>query len=135
MPLAAADLIAPNGPIGPTLFPGEGSNELAARIDGYLASAYADSRVTALDNDGTRDRGARALALYTAFTDVYIRMSAEPLTVNIAEKGSHGYSAAQLQNMKNLAAGFLAELEDLIPIETADVVVRGTKSVKNVFVF
>lgn len=128
-------LLSPNGPIDPKLFPGEESNVLAARLERYVENAYDDERVAALTPDAVKDKGARALALSTAFNDVYIRMSAEPLTVSLgSEKGSHGYSAAQLQNIKAIADGYLAELEDLVPT-TSDAVVAGTMGVRNTFVW
>jgi hypothetical protein len=131
--IAAASLLAPSGPITPALFPGEDSLALTARLEGYLASAYGDSRVSPLTPDATKDKGARAFALYTAFTDVYIRMNAEANAVNVTEKGSTTYTDKQRENMLAIAAGYLADLDDLIAVPAGDAIVRGTQSVPTRF--
>jgi hypothetical protein len=133
VPIAAASLLSPAGPITPTLFPGEDSLALTARLSGYLTAAYDDARVAPLTPDTTKDKGARALALSTAFTDVYIRMNAEANAVNVTEKGSTTYTDKQRENIKALADGYLAELDDLIVVPAGDAVVRGTTSVPTRF--
>lgn len=115
MPVVADDLMAPNGPVDTFLFPKTGRRQIAARLTQYLANAYADARVVALASDTTRsDRLARAWALYQVYTAVVDRMSAQPLTVAVTEKGSSTYSSAQIQNMKDRAAQYLAEFEGLL---------------------
>ena len=133
MPITAASLLSPSGPITPTLFPGEDSLALTARLSGYITAAYGDARVSGLADDATKDKGARALALATAFTDVFIRMNAEANAVNVTEKGSTTYTDKQRENIKALADGYLAELDDLIAVPAGDAIVRGTQSVPTRF--
>ncbi len=120
MTIDASALITPNGPITAVLFPGTNgdSKQLEALVTAFLANAYADARVVAVtDDDAKKDRMAKALALYTAYDAVYQRMVAEPLTVTQAEKGSHGYSTAQIEAMKEIRDGYLAAFEDELPVE------------------
>ncbi len=132
--LDSTTLLAPQGPLTPTLFPGDDVNALKARADAYVTSAYVDSRVVDIVDATTKDKAAKALALYSAFMAVYIRMTAEPINVNIAEKGTTTYSTAQLANIKAIADGYLAELESLVePDGTA--VDAGTLSISNRFVW
>jgi hypothetical protein len=130
MPILPTDLLEPGGPITPKLFPGEQSNVLSVRLQGYIDRALSDSRV-AVAAGSTQDQMARALALHFAFTDVYIRMSAEPMTLNVAEKGGHGYTAEQIRNMRGLADKYLDDLLGFLPGTTA--VRPGTMAVPNVF--
>lgn len=98
-------LLAPEGPITPLLFPGEGVTELKVRLQAYIDNA--SLRPEVVSGDPARVDGMMiAYALYTAFTDVYIRLSAQPLTINVTEKGGHGYSAEQLRNFKALASKY-----------------------------
>jgi hypothetical protein len=123
-------LLAPVGPITPLLFPGEGVNELTARVQQYLNNAAARPEVLAAPADRT-DHMVTADALAVAFTDVYIRMSAQPMTLAVAEKGSHGYSNEQIRNMRDLAAKYRADFEALIilPGVTRPGITPGTRSV------
>lgn len=120
--LDSATLLQPAGPIDPKLFPGEGRKALGIRLEAYVDRAYLEPRVADMDVDtednvALQDRAARAYALYLAFMDVYTRMLTEPVTVAIAEKGSHGYTMAQINAMKALADGYLVEFEGLVPFE------------------
>lgn len=120
MALTFEDLRTPAGPITQKLFPGTNKSALNAILAGYIVRAQADSRVMNEPDDAKKDPIARAMALHYAFTDVVVRMSAEPLTMTIAEKGSHGYSTEQIRNMRALADQFLAEAEGLMtPTSTA----------------
>ena len=98
MPVVASDLMAPNGPVD-VLFPKEGRRQMLQRLTQYLANGYADSRVATLASDlsPVRQAGPR-LGVVSAHTAVADRMSAQPLTVAVTEKGSSTYSAAQIQN-------------------------------------
>ena len=113
MAVLAVDLLAPNGPLDAKLFPGLASNELSALIDGYILSASQDPYVL-VANPAIVDRMTRFRALEYAFIAVHVRMSAEPATVAVTEKGSHAYSTEQLRNIKELALGFRRQFEDLI---------------------
>lgn len=132
MAVIAEDLLEPNGPLNAKLFPGEQSNVLALRLAGYLTRAGNDPRVVAEPDATKQDPMTRALALYYAFTDVYVRMSAEPLTLSVTEKGSHGYSAEQIRNMRGLADRYYAEMLGLMTVSTTTTR-PGTMPVRNVF--
>jgi hypothetical protein len=131
MAILPAQLLAPEGPITPLLFPGEGVNELSARLQAYLDNAALRAEVVAAPAPA-QDGLINAYALYTAFTDVYIRMSAQPLTITVTEKGGHGYSAEQIRNMKALATkywdDFVSLQEVTVPL-TSPGISPGTRSV------
>lgn len=109
--------MAPNGPVEAFLFPKEGLRAIAARLTQYLKNGYEDPRVAPLSDDLQRyDKLARAWALYQVYRAVYTRMSAQPLTVAVTEKGSSGYSSEQIRNMKAIADGYLAEFDGLLVV-------------------
>lgn len=115
--LTADDLIEPNGPIEIGLFLGEVNDSIAlgARVTAYLAQAYVDSRVVAAAADtNVQNRKAKAFVLYTAYMAAYRLMLRSPLTVNVNEKGSHGYSTKQIDAMKQLADDQLEIVEEPI---------------------
>lgn len=131
MAITTASLLEPEGPITFKLFPGEQSNVLTVRLQGYIDRALLDSRVVAQPDPTKVDPMTRALALYYAFTDVYVRMSAEPMTLSVTEKGSHGYSAEQIRNMRGLADRYLAEMIGFLPVSVG--IRPGTVAVPNKF--
>jgi hypothetical protein len=53
--------------------------------------------------------------------------------VNVTEKGSTTYTDKQRENMLAIAAGYLADLDDLIAVPAGDAIVRGTQSVPTRF--
>lgn len=118
MPVAPADLLAPKGPVTTTLFPGEGVPELTVRLQQYIDNGEADSRVAAMPAD-QQDALVRNYALYQVFRDVHIRMTAEPLTVSVTDKGGHGYSTEQIKSMKELRDRFLGDFEAGLVVEEA----------------
>lgn len=118
MPIIPDALLDPAGPVTPSLFPGEGVNELRVRLQQYIDNATAEEAVVAAPAD-RQDGMVRAHSLMQVFTAVYIRLSTEPLTVTVTEKGGHGYSAEQIRNMRDLAAKYRADYEGLIvPVGT-----------------
>lgn len=133
--LTAADLIEPTGPLTTTLFPGDDAHALSTRAEAYIAAAAGDSRVAAIiaADASKADAATRAYALWRAYTAAWQRMSLEPITVNVQEKGSHGYSTAQLANIKALADGYVADLEAMVPAPTTESVPLGTTAVANQF--
>lgn len=114
--LTASDLMAPAGPVESFLFPEEDSNQLPDRLNGYLANAYVDARVAAFP-DATQNSMAKAYALWQVYTAVYTRLSAMPITVTVAEKGGHGYSAEQIRNFRDLANKYLADFNGMLIVE------------------
>jgi hypothetical protein len=123
MAVAAAALIEPTGPLTTSLFPGEDGNALAVRVDAYLTAALTDPRVAAIiAADGTKTDAAKtAYALFRAYSAVVQRMNSEPLTVNVTEKGGHGYSTAQIGAMQQLADKYDAALDALLPVASQPV--------------
>jgi hypothetical protein len=113
MAVAPDDLKAPVGPVDAKLFPGIASTALSDILAAYIANAEQEPAVLAAPAD-RQDPMVRSHALYQAFTAVYIRMSAEPMTVTVTEKGGHGYSVEQIKNMRALADKYLSDFNALI---------------------
>lgn len=117
--LTAADLLSPTGPVESFLFPEEDSNVLEARLTQYLANAYADERVAAQQDDVRKNGLARNWALNLVYTAVYTRLSSEPATLTVTEKGGHGYSTEQIRNIKSLADKYWNDFLGLLVIPPA----------------
>lgn len=114
------ELLAPHGPLSPTLFPKTPENVLAISVEHWLNTAYAQSAVADETNETLKNRMAKAYALYLAFTSVADRMAGEPLDVSVTEKGSHGYDMKQIEYMQQRAASYLDEFNGLVPVPTFD---------------
>lgn len=135
MSIVAADLLQPNGPVTAKLFPGLSKTKLTTQLTAYIARAAADSRVVDETNATKKDPITRALALYYTFNDVYIRMSAEPISVNVTEKGSTGYNMAQIDNMRALAQGYLDEAIGLVTVAISTTRSTSNAAIPNRFTF
>lgn len=135
MAVAPTDLIRPLGPVTPELFPGTPSNKLETDLAEYIARAEADERVVNEPNTAKTDRLVRALALYFIFDDVFIAMNARPLTVQVTEKGGHGYSTEQIRNTRAMRDGFLQEFTGLLTPSVTGVSKKSNAAVPNVFTF
>lgn len=133
MALTAEDLLQPKGPLDSKLFPGLESRDLATRLNQYLSNGYNDERVAAQTDLARKDQLARAYALYQAFGAVVIRLSAEPVSVSVTEKGGHAYSGDQIKNFKELAAKYYNDFLGLLVIEGSvpPTQLPGSVSVKN----
>lgn len=107
-------LLAPSGPVTPELFPGVPSNILRINLQNYLNRAFADPRLTSETDSSKYPAMGRTLALYYVFWDVYIRMNAQPKNLTVTDKGGHGYDIQQINNMRALAEGYLAEFSGLM---------------------
>lgn len=131
--LTSADLLSPKGPLDGSLFPGEQSNVLEGRLNEYLSAGYNDERVAAQPDSTRRDQLAMAYALNKAFTQVYIRLSANPLSITETEKGSHAYSSAQIENFNKLATKYWSDFLGLLAIDSGErsTNLPGTVSVRN----
>lgn len=112
--LTALDVIAPNGPVDGGLYPETASNVFTARVQGYMDKAYADERIAAQTDAVRRDNLARAYTLATVYDDVVSRMSTQPLTVTITDKGSSGFSAEQIKSVRDIAAKYWADFNGLL---------------------
>lgn len=128
--LTATDLLSPVGPVDASLFPGEASNVLEARLDQYLQNGYSDERVDAQTDATRKDNLARVYALYQTFNAVYIRMNASPTTLAVTEKGSHTYSYEQIRGMKQMADKYLSDFNALLVVspDTPSSQLPGTRS-------
>jgi hypothetical protein len=121
--LDSSSLLARRGPVTIALLAGDapagtfGRNEALAALAEYVTAAYADGRVAAIDDEATKDKAARAYALWQIYNDAYVAMLNRPASLTVAEKGSHAYSTAQLEGMKNLADRYQQEFEGLLPDE------------------
>lgn len=115
MALLPDSFVSPKGPLTTVLFPDTELRDLLVKLGGFIELAGADARVAAQTDPGLTDRLTRAYVLGTAYDEVTQRMIAEPLTVNVgAEKGSHGYSAKQIEMMAALAAKYWKEFDVLL---------------------
>jgi len=113
MAISSADLIAPVGLVEASLFPGEASNVMAERLDGYLDEGY--TRATAAEADeANHDEAAKQWAYHRAFLQVYLRLSANPSQVDVDGKGSHQYLISQINNFKNLSDDALRAHQGLL---------------------
>jgi hypothetical protein len=113
MAVVAVDLLAPNGPLDSVLFPGMESRDVETLIGGYILSAAQDPYVLVADPT-VQDLMTRYRALEYAFTAVHVRMSSEPASITVTEKGGHAYSTEQLRNIKELALSYRKQFEALI---------------------
>ncbi len=120
MGLTADNLRVPNGPITQVLFPGKTIEEVDDDLLGYIERAKSDSRVANEPDAARKTPITKALALSFVFSDIFIRLNAEPLNVNLTDKGGHGYSMEQIQNFEVLAEKYLDEAVALLtPISTS----------------
>lgn len=133
--ITPVDLRIPNGPVTQNLFPNEQGNVIDTRLQGYLDRAYADPRLTTEPDTAKHDRMARALALSFIFFDVFVRMSAEPATMQVAEKGGHGYDMEQIENMRTISEQYLQEFVGLLSPATNTNVGTPNRAVRNVYSF
>lgn len=133
MPVVATDLMSPAGPVEAYLFPGEDSNVIEARLSGYLQAGYDDERVAAQTDAALKDKLVRPYALARVYSAVLERLSAQPATVQVTEKGGHGYSTEQIKTFKDLAAKYERDFLGLliIPPMVPPSQLPGSMSVRN----
>lgn len=120
--ILASSLIAPNGPIALTMFPGVDRVALETLVTARIATVYDDARIDDGENDAaTQDKLARPLAIYTVLIeDVYPRMLVEPNSVKNDEKGASAYTDKQRADFLAWANGYLDQFTDLLPPEDQD---------------
>lgn len=120
MAVTPADLLAPNGMLESSLFPGEDPASLETRLNTYIVEAAART-----DNDAA----VKAWAYHRAFLAVYIRLTSKPASVEFEDQGSHSYLITQIENVYRLSQEYRDEYDRLVAAE-ADVVGRnaGTTS-------
>lgn len=116
MPVAASDLRAPKGDIEDSLFPGESSTAISARLQGYLDEGYTKAGEEAVAS-ADQDAAAKAWAYHRAYRAIYVRLTSNPSTISLNDQGSSSFLVTQIENMKQLADGALAVFWELVPEE------------------
>jgi hypothetical protein len=115
MAVEPVDLKEPQGSLNTTvLFPGETAEQVDARLTAYIAEAVAKGSP---DDDATR-----AWTYHRAFNAVYIRMSANPVSVTANEEGGHRFGEDQAKRFLELSQHYLAIWTSLlveVPIRAA----------------
>jgi hypothetical protein len=120
MALDPASLLARRGPVTIALLAGDadpksfGKKEALAALTDYIAAANADERVAAVADETIRDKAARAFVLWQVYNDAYVGMLNRPASVTVTDKGSHGYTAAQIAGMKAIADDYQSQLETIL---------------------
>lgn len=118
MAVLPVDLLKPKGHLAPALFPGVPVNRLKVEVQEYIDQGQA--KVDADSVSGANaDAAVRAWAYHLAFEAAFVAANARPLTVSITEKGSHGYSAAQIANLKALSEKWEGRYDALLPAPLA----------------
>jgi hypothetical protein len=91
---------------------------LGARLLVYINKGAGDPRITSMPAD-LRDGLITNYALYQAFRDAHLLMVTKPLTVNVAEKGGHGFSNEQIKSLAASRDQYLAAFNNGLVIEAA----------------
>lgn len=118
MAVLPSDLLAPQGELEPSLFPGDDSSSLSVRLSRYLSDAgavlagYPDGSITPAQSD----RAQSAYAYAESYAAIYRRMAAAPMSATLADQGSVTYNIAQMREFKALSESKRAEFTSLLPI-------------------
>lgn len=131
MAILPDDLRTPKGPADAALFPGEDTAAIDARLSAYIANAEVEPRIVAAPG-GSQDGLVTNYALYQWFRDAHLLMVAKPLTVNVTEKGGHGYSNEQIKALAATRDGYWSAFLGGLPVSTAPApapIHPGTRSV------
>lgn len=97
MAVTAADLIDPTGRILPSLFPGDDSTALTARVNGYLDQALSQSGVSDLAT-AEQDAAVTQWAYWRAFDAVCNRLNADAARVDFDGQGGRQMLAEQFRH-------------------------------------
>ena len=115
MAVEVDDLLAPQGPVEVTLFPGEGapSTALNDRLQTYIDRAVAKVGETGVSDP---DPAVLAWSLHLTFTAAYIIASARPANENsmVAVLGSQGFAKDQRDTLKDLASEYAHKYEEAV---------------------
>jgi hypothetical protein len=117
MSVVVGDLVAPDGPIEPPLFPGEGDgtspSPLFIRLSSYLAQAEAKASGIAFPDP---DEAISAWALYLSFHAAYMVAVARPATENsmVPVLGSDSYQKDQRDALLAAANEYKAIFNQLL---------------------
>ena len=107
MPTQPSALLAENGgAIEGDFFPNIAAADALARIDAYLVAGRASAVAAGLTDP---EPAAIAWAYHCVFRAVYLRLSANPATVQLGEVGQRSYLVTQIANFKDEADKYLAE--------------------------
>lgn len=120
MAITADDLLAPNGPVEPTLFQGEdiegdvpGSTILKDRLEVYIAQASAKNAPIAFTDP---DEADKLYALYLTFHAAWIVSIARPSMENaqVPVLGSESYAKDQRDALHEKALYYLDEYRGVL---------------------
>lgn len=115
MAVTPAQLLAPQGDLEASLFPGEATDALNMRLQGYISEGEART---------SDDAAVRAWAYHRAFHAVYIRLTTTPHQVSFEDQGGHSYLMSQIENVYNLSRRYLEEFNALVGTDAPGVVSR-----------
>lgn len=95
MAITGAALIAPEGEVELSLFPGNSSTQLQARFDVYITEGYTKAP--------GNDDAARAWAYHRAYFAVYLRMSSQPINSELVDQASAVFDKDQARRFYDLS--------------------------------
>lgn len=130
--LEPTQLIAPEGEIEPAMFPGDSPTALADRVQAYI-TAGTDKATADGVAAGDLDAAARAWAYYRAFRAVFVRLSASPSSVSLANQGGSSRTTSQISEFAALAEGWRTDYLALVPEAPPPRTVPQSAPVKNRF--
>lgn len=104
MAYKADELIAPKGEITTNMFPGESETELLMRMETYLTEGYGKT---------SNDDAAKHWSYHRAFKAVYVRMSVEPISSELADQASIQFDKDQARRFLDLSNEHYAAFQSL----------------------
>lgn len=111
MPVVAADLLDPKGPLQPALFPSDDSTALTTRLTGYISQ---NTTATGNLTGTTLDQTVTEYALYKAYSAVRTRIMSNPADVSFEGEGAQKYSDFQLEEISRWADQHLANFQAIV---------------------
>lgn len=112
MAATAAQLLAPAGDLLPEHFPGESTETITTRLEGYLAEGAVKAAPIA-DPDAAEE-AAIAWAYGRAYQAMFVRLSGAPSSVDVKDEASSQFVIAQIQNFRAMAAEQRARFDALL---------------------
>lgn len=131
-PLTYLDIQDPDGWLVQSQhFPKDSTVQFQARLDKYLAQAYADVRVVALPTEEEQNNAARAFAYYRAADAIIKRMTAIEWSAQKQGEGGKSQSKEQLDEWIKARDQYLAEFDAAVadPEEIPPTKVQPTTSI------
>lgn len=125
MAVTPSNLLAPEGPVEPELFPGESEHDntaLITRLSGYIAQGVTKvAGYTDITEEAEVDEAVRVWALYLAFRAAHTLSLTRPAEdhTEVAVLGRTVYDEDQRKGLKDLANEYLAEFQILVVSATS----------------